>query len=89
MAGGVAALLAVEGLKKSEPFAATIAYVTKGLNWLSASEVMAVLPRLANHKDFVLQHADKLRRLAARGEAFRWIDASLDWLRRRGDKPEE
>jgi hypothetical protein len=89
----VTAFVILEGLKRSKPFTATTAWVTKGLDKVSETEVLHTLEdivqRLVPQLKFVLAAEPQLRRLAGQGQQFAWVNQSLDWIKQRNvmDKP--
>ena len=82
---GVGVLVGGEGLKKSKPFAAVAALVTRGMDQVSEADSVQAVRELARklepQRDFLLSIAPRLRRLAERREEFQWLSELLDWLR--------
>ena len=71
IAGGLAAFMASESVKRSKPFAAVIA------------PVIAKLDRAADlrkFRDFLISVEAQARRLARYNEQFSWIDKALNWI---------
>jgi hypothetical protein len=82
---GATVLVVGEGLKKSRPFAAVAALVTKGLDKASETEIVAMLKNLSDRfrsqLRFVLKVEPQVRRLAGQRPEFRWLTRSLDWIK--------
>jgi hypothetical protein len=78
-------LVVGEGLKKSRPFAAVAALVTKGLDSASETEVAVLLKNLGTHFKsqlrFILYAEPQVRRLAGQRPEFNWLIRSLDWIK--------
>ena len=82
---GATVLVVGDGFRKSKPFAAVSALVTKGLDNAAEGEVLKALGNLSEHLKpqlkFVLQIEPQLRRLAGQREEFNWMIRFLDWVR--------
>jgi len=95
---GATVLVVGEGLKKSKPFAAVAALVTKGLDKTSEAEVATVLTNLSERLKpqlrFILTVESQLRGLAGQRDEFKWVLRSLDWIKQQvpgdpiGNSPE-
>jgi hypothetical protein len=81
--GGLAALVGVEGLKRAKSFLAISGLVTKGLDQLSEADLASRAGVLKSYVSFVLKIEPALRRLAEIRGQFSWLNASLDWLKKR------
>ncbi|MBW5433225.1 hypothetical protein FXB41_00020 [Bradyrhizobium canariense] len=82
---GAAALVATEGLKKSKPFTALAALVTKGIDTASTADIAsvtaAVRKRFSRHLKFFRNAGPQLKRLSvANDQSFRWLAKTLRWI---------
>lgn len=84
--GGLAALVGVEGLKKSKSFLTISTLVTRGLDHLTEEGLQELLIKragqLAPYVGFVLKVEPVLRRLTKDRRQFDWLSGLLDWLTR-------
>ena len=82
---GATVLIVGDGLRKSKPFAAVSALVSRGLDNAAEGEVSKALgnlsERLKPQLRFVLRIEPQLRRLAGQREEFNWVIRFLDWVR--------
>lgn len=80
--GGIAALIGVEGLKKSKSFDNVTRGVTDSINKLGDSDLKKLLGQKAStfapHLKFVLAHEDILRRLA--GDKSNFVGCTPIWI---------
>jgi hypothetical protein len=90
---GATVLVVGEGLKKSKPFAAVAALVSKGLDQASETELASALrnvrERFKPHLRFILLAEPQLRHLAGQREEFKWLIHALDWIKRETPVSEE
>jgi hypothetical protein len=90
--GGLAALVAIEGLKKTKSFLEISGLVTKGLDQLSEADLQQVMANRARVlrplANFTLKIEPTLRRLASNRGQFSWLTAPLDWLKKRSNRDE-
>ncbi|NVO17101.1 MAG: hypothetical protein HXX10_24005 [Rhodoplanes sp.] len=89
--GGIAALIGIEGLKKSKPFNTVASAITESVNKAGEGELATLLGQKATmfgpHLQFVLSHEELLRRLAGDRIQFRWLHSYLDWLKNQQPQP--
>ncbi|NOG69337.1 leucine-rich repeat domain-containing protein [Roseicella sp. DB1501] len=81
LAGSPATLVAIEALKKSKPFAAVIDALRGYLDRAAETPSRDALAALGRHREFALRLEPVLRRLAAFGGQFGFLDRALDRLR--------
>jgi hypothetical protein len=83
--GGIAALIGLEGLKKTKSFEGVRGTITESVDKVADTDLMKVLGQkvstFAPHLQFVLKHEALLRRLAGDRIQFRWLHSYLDWLK--------
>lgn len=83
--GTLAALVGIEGLKKSTAFNSLSGIVKDGIDELSDAEIAKVLEEkaasFAPHLRFVLEHEHTLRAIAGSRKQFGWLHKYLDWLK--------
>ena len=91
--GGIAALVGVEGLKKTRAFIALASFVTRGVDHRTEENAGLIIAqrasRLAPHAAFVLKFERLFRRLAEKNSQFRWLNPSLDWLKENSQSDEK
>jgi Leucine-rich repeat (LRR) protein len=82
--GGLAALVGIEGLKKSKAFTSIANALGKSVDQLSDVELQQVIRERANrlvpYVNFVVKLEPVLRKIAGKHTGFRWIRRSLDWI---------
>ncbi len=85
-AGGVAALILAEGLKRSKSGGLIIGAVSSALDQAATDDLAKALPELRpkfqRHVAVAKTLVPKLRVLAGKNDQFAWINETLDWLER-------
>jgi hypothetical protein len=88
--GTLVALIGMEGLKKSKAFSTVSGAVTKAVDQVTEADIQALVASkaegLAPYLKFVLKSEPVLRRLAGERYQFRWLHASLEWIKKATEK---